>query len=85
MAMESFPSSTKLQVVAMAVVGVVLGAVKEVRLLLISEYGHILDVLFQMMHFYPSEAQILQYARSLLALLTAEGVCVCVGEGRENL
>ena len=73
MAMESFPSSTKLQVVAMAAIGVVLGVVKEARLLLISEYGHVLDVVFQSMHFCPSEAQIQQYACSLLALLIAEG------------
>lgn len=73
MVMESFPSSTKLQVVAMAAMGVILGVVKEARLLLISEYGHILDVVFQLIHFYPSEAQIQQYACSLLALLIAEG------------
>ena len=73
MAMESFPSSTKLQVVAMAAVGVVLGVVKEARLLLISEYRHVLDMVFQSMQIYPSEAQIQQYACSLLALLIAEG------------
>ena len=73
MAMENFPSSTNLQVVAMTALGVVLGVVKEARLLLISDYGHILDIVFQSMHFYPSEAQVLQYACSLLALLIAEG------------
>lgn len=73
MAMENFPSSTKLQVVAMAAVGVVLGVVKEARLLLISEYRHVLDIVFQSMQIYPSEAQIQQYACSLLALLIAEG------------
>ena len=73
MAMESFPSSTKLQVVAMAAVGVVMGVVKEARLLLISEYRHVLDMVFQSMQIYPSEAQIQQYACSLLALLIAEG------------
>jgi hypothetical protein len=73
MAMENFPSSCKLQVVAMAAMGVVLGVVKEARLLLISEFGYVLDVVFQSMHFYPSEAQIQQYACSLLALLIAEG------------
>lgn len=73
MAMQNFPSSSKLQVVAMAAMGVVLGVVKEARLLLISEYGYVLDIVFQSMHFYPGEPQIQQYACSLLALLIAEG------------
>ena len=68
----------------MAAVGVVMGAVKEARLLLISEYGHILDVVFQTMHFYPSEAQLLQYACALLALLIVEGERERMREGENT-
>ena len=78
LAMENFPSSTKLQVVGLTALAVVLGAVKEARLLLFSEYGHILDLVFQSMEYYPGEPQLLQYACAFLALLIAESMCVCV-------
>ena len=71
--MDNFASSTKLQVVAMAALCVVLGAMKDTRLLLISDYGHVLDIVFQSMQFYPSEVQLQRYACALLALLIAEG------------
>ena len=71
--MVNFASSPKLQVVAMTALAVLLGAVKDARMILISDHGRVLDIVFQTMQFYPSEAQLQQYACSLLALLIAEG------------
>ena len=72
--MENYPSSPQLQVVAMTALAVVLGAVKDARLLLISEHGQVLDTVFQTMQFYPGEPQLQQYACALLAILIAEGM-----------
>ena len=85
LAMDNFASSTKLQVVAMAALSVVLGAMKDTRLLLISDYGHVLDIVFQSMQFYPSEVQLQRYACALLALLIAEGKDVHYINGRVKL
>ena len=74
LAMEKYPSSPQLQVVAMTALAVVLGAVKDARLLLISEHGQVLDTVFQTMQFYPGEPQLQQYACALLAILIAEGM-----------
>ena len=72
--MENYSSSPQLQVVAMTALAVVLGAVKDARLLLVSDHGQVLDVVFQTMQLYPGEPQLQEYACALLALLIAEGM-----------
>lgn len=76
--MNTYPSSVELQISVLAALGVLLSVDKERRLSLISDNGHLLDLVLLAMETFPNNAQLQQYACSFHALLTAEGTLIVV-------